>query len=168
MNIFVCDKDPFKAASYLPDKLVVKMITESVQMLCMMVRERGYDSPRLYKDVFKKHPCVKWLRESDDHINWLTCHVFGLEEEYEYRYGKDKRHGSWRLYTQELMDKLPFNYGFNFENLSFTLVMPKEYRSNDPVQSYRLYMQERKSYYATWKAPATKPEWWTVPTKGEK
>ena len=33
MNIFYVHKDPFKAASMLPDKLVVKMPLESAQML---------------------------------------------------------------------------------------------------------------------------------------
>jgi len=33
MNIFYVDKDPFKAATMLPDKLVVKMPLESAQML---------------------------------------------------------------------------------------------------------------------------------------
>ena len=38
MNIFYVDKDPFKAAAMLPDKLVVKMPLESAQMLSTVHR----------------------------------------------------------------------------------------------------------------------------------
>ena len=43
----------------------------------------------------------------------------------------------------------------------FALAMPDQYKTEDPVESYRnYYMSEDKQKIATWKKKREKPEWY--------
>jgi hypothetical protein len=43
----------------------------------------------------------------------------------------------------------------------FALAMPVEYKTEDPVESYRnYYMSEEKQKIATWKKLREKPDWY--------
>ena len=56
MNIFILDEDIKTCAQYHCDQDVVKMILESVQILCTALNKKGFTTP--YKSTHMKHPSV--------------------------------------------------------------------------------------------------------------
>jgi len=118
MNIFYVDKDPFKAAAMLPDKLVVKMPLESAQMLSTVHRvyngDAWCDMVGLYKTAHLNHPCTIWARESVMNYKWLYNHFQALSEEYSKRY-EGKRHASWVKLSEKLAEvPPPLSLSINF------------------------------------------------------
>lgn len=81
MNIFFLSLDPEDAARLHGDKHVVKMILESVQMLCTCQHVTGDPgwAARFLDSVgrppcrpcYINHPCNVWLRESSHNYAWL-------------------------------------------------------------------------------------------------
>jgi hypothetical protein len=57
---------------------------------------------------------------------------------------------------------MPSDESFEKEGLTqFALAMPDQYKTDDPVESYRnYYMSEEKQKIATWKKLREKPEWY--------
>ena len=88
MNIFYLDKCPNKAARLQYNKHVVKMILESAQMLCTAHHHYGNDNVP-YKKAHYNHPSTIWVRESDEHYDWLYNHMLALGREYNKRYNKE-------------------------------------------------------------------------------
>ena len=115
MNIFVLDKNPITAAQLQCDKHVVKMVTESAQMLSTAHRlldgapirkpsksgktmrtyyclYEGQDDLEmetiLMANVHEKHPCTLWTMQSSGNYYWHWTHLKALCEEYTYRYSK--------------------------------------------------------------------------------
>ena len=88
MNIFYLHRDPVIAAKVQYNKHVVKMILESAQMLCTAHHHYGNGNNVPYKKAHYNHPSTKWVRESDEHYNWLFDHMVALGHEYTKRYGK--------------------------------------------------------------------------------
>lgn len=86
MNIFVTDLNPFIAAKNLCDVHVIKMILETCQLLSTQDRLNGLSGDR-YKSTHINHPCRKCLDNEYNYI-WLQYHLYGLCQEYTYRYGK--------------------------------------------------------------------------------
>jgi hypothetical protein len=80
------DTDLELNAQYMIDKHVVKMPTESAQILCTVLNQNGQQSP--YKSTHVHHPCVVWCGKSLD--NWKHLRRLALEicNEYTFRYGK--------------------------------------------------------------------------------
>lgn len=152
MNIFVLDTDPRKAAQSACDKHIVKMPLETTQMLCTVSWRYGKEAP--YRAAFRKHPCTLWAGRTQQNWLWLVEHGLSLCDEYSRRYGREhtckpiirwaKEHGGHALWG----DLTPF-----------AQAMPVEYQRPDPVAAYRAYYIGAKSRFATWKAPARKPDW---------
>ena len=86
MNIFVLDQDINKCAQYHVDRHVVKMITESAQMLSTAARLVGIDAG--YKITHQNHPCTKWSRNSLSNWLWLKDLAKSLNEEWKFRYNQ--------------------------------------------------------------------------------
>ena len=95
MNIFVLHRDPHKAAEYMCDKHISKMIIESAQLLCTIFDE----GVAPYKRTHYNHPCAKWVRESLGNYIWLFTHSWALNTEYKKRYKKDVSHKSFEVCT---------------------------------------------------------------------
>ncbi|WP_448383356.1 pyrimidine dimer DNA glycosylase/endonuclease V [Desulfosoma sp.] len=152
MNIFVLDLDPIKCARYHCDQHVVKMILESVQILCTAFNKKGFDTP--YKSTHTKHPCVLWAEESFDNVRWLMRLARALNREYKYRYRKSQDHASIRV-----LDQLK---SLRFASLGltpFAQAMPEKYRvPEDPVTAYRRFYVGEKLRFATW-TRRRKPPW---------
>lgn len=172
MNIFVVDEDPMIAARQLCDKHVVKMVTESAQMLSTahrmldgkmelrksksgkrMVKYYALDDHRediLYKAVHHNHPCTVWTMQSSENYKWHYKHYLGLASEYEYRYGKE--HGAFHYDLRQELSYLPENLPTG--NLTdFAIAMkhfPECIVEGDPVQSYRNYYNVAKASFAKW------------------
>ena len=89
MNIFYLDKCPDKAARLQYNKHVVKMILESAQMLCTAHHHYGNGDNVPYKKAHYNHPSTIWVRESDEHYDWLYNHMLALGREYNKRYNKE-------------------------------------------------------------------------------
>lgn len=155
MNIFILDQDPVKAAEYLCDKHVIKMILESIQMLCTVNRLGGSTDNTLYKATHVKHPCVIWLCESASNYEWLVRHLESMHNQYKLRY--NKQHKSFIGLYHIVKNPPPWLKDMGLTK--FALAMPESYKKEDPVLSYRLYYICCKLKICTWKYPAVEPFW---------
>ena len=80
MNIFALSNCPRESAKMMCDRHVVKMATESMQMLSTVLDYYNFDSP--YRPVMLNHPCTIWARQSKDNYYWLITHTEELCKEY--------------------------------------------------------------------------------------
>jgi choline dehydrogenase-like flavoprotein len=144
MNIFVLDNDIKKCAQFHCDQHVVKMILESVQLLCTALNKKGYTTP--YRSTHINHPCVLWVESSYDNFIWLVRLANRLNDEYRYRYNKERDHASMAILRQ-------------IENISyercgrtpFAQAMPDQYKmEGNAVQAYRNFYRGEKMNFATW------------------
>ena len=165
MNVFAVNDDPRLAARDLPDKLIVKMPTESIQLLTPWafnthgVYIQKPDGTNYGIKGFAHHPCAKWLYESPANVAWLLDHAFGMCDEYEKRYGK--QHGV--LFGLDQLLNLWLDLGNSWvyaeNHTEFVQAMPDEFKvPGDPVTAYRNYINGYKGY-AEWRY-SEKPEWW--------
>lgn len=164
MNIFAVSNDPTIAARQLPDKLVVKMPTESIQLLTPWafnthgVYVQKPDGTNYGIKGFAHHPCAKWLYESPSNVHWLLEHAFGMADEYWQRYNKDHGtlHGLNQIRTLVYQKHNKENSG---DHTEFVQAMPEEFKvPGDAVTAYRNYINGYKGY-AEWRY-CEKPDWW--------
>ena len=111
MNIFALSECPEESAKQMIDKHIIKMPTETCQMLHTNILYFKYvqtygKEPQLkdlkafhfrlgmelMKPAMLNHSSTIWARQSIANFHWLYQHGVALCEEYTYRYGK--RHGS--------------------------------------------------------------------------
>ena len=144
MNLFVLDQDIEKCAQYHCDQHVVKMILESVQMLCTALNKKGFVSP--YKSTHVKHPCVLWVEESYDNFCWLEELAVALNREYRFRFEKTSDHKSIAVLGDIARHK------FEKQGLTeFAQAMPDEYKvPSDAVAAYRRFYLGEKMGFAKW------------------
>ncbi|QJR80441.1 hypothetical protein CA267_006470 [Alteromonas pelagimontana] len=155
MNIFVLDTDIEKCAQYHCDQHVVKMILESVQLLCTALNKKGFSTP--YKSTHVKHPCVYWVEESYDNFQWLCNLTLALNAEYQYRYEKAQGHKSIAV-LNEIRDLRYSSKGLS----PFAQAMPDEYKvKDDPVSAYRQFYIGEKAHFAKW-TKRKMPDWFKV------
>ena len=144
MNIFVLDMNIEKCARYHCDQHVVKMILESVQIVCTVLNKKGFTTP--YKSTHTKHPCVLWAGQSFDNLKWLTSLARALNREYKYRYRKSEQHVSMHVLDQVKT--------MRFESIGlteFAQAMPEKYKvPGDPVSAYRGFYVGEKLRFAKW------------------
>lgn len=144
MNIFVLDKDPAKAAQYLIDRHVNKMIVESTQLLTnCYTKEQLEDAPKTQKGDIRKyshynHPSAIWVRETLGNWQWLWNHLDAMINERYHRFFKDHfcdAMCSWFICNR------PENivHKNHKDTTPFALAMPDQYKSDDIVESYRRY-----------------------------
>jgi hypothetical protein len=153
MNIFVLDHDITRCAQFHCDRHVTKMILESVQMLCTALNGKGFTTP--YRSTHSRHPCVLWVGESYDNFEWLSNLAFALNEEYRFRYQRNRDHASIAV-LREISD-----FRFRSTGLTeFAQAMPDQYKVRDnAVKAYRAFYLAEKSAFAQWtRRPA--PPWW--------
>jgi hypothetical protein len=168
VNIFAVNNDPRLAACDLPDKLVVKMPTESIQLLTPW----AFNTHGLYIQKpdgttygtkgFAHHPCAKWLYDSPANVWWLFNHAVAMAEEYARRYGK--QHGVCHALDQ-INSLLIQRYSLHhWENhTEFVQAMPDDFKvPGDGVAAYRRYINGYKGY-AEWRH-SEKPDWWDEAT----
>jgi len=112
VNIFALSKNPAEAAQQMLDKHVVKMPTETCQMLhtnalyfhyvsiygvkptlADLKKFHTHINSKLMKPAMLNHPSTIWARQSKHNTDWLIRHGLALCEEYTLRYGKT--HGSY-------------------------------------------------------------------------
>ena len=144
MNIFILDKNITRCARYHCDQHVVKMILESVQLLCTSLNKKGFTTP--YKSTHVKHPCVLWVEESYDNFLWLQSLALALNDEYRYRFDKDRDHKSISV-LPEISE-----YSYDHHGLTeFAQAMPDKYKvAGDAVKAYRQFYLAEKMHFAKW------------------
>ena len=152
MNIFILDMDIKKCAQYHCDQHVVKMILESVQLLCTALNKKGFVTP--YKSTHIKHPCVLWVEASYDNFLWLRDLTIELNREYKYRYNKVDDHKSMTA-----LSKIT-EYSYPSIGLTpFPQAMPETFKViGDPVLAYRQFYLGDKASFAKW-TKRDIPEW---------
>jgi hypothetical protein len=185
MNIFALSKDPTDAAKQVLDKHVIKMPTETCQMLhtnilYMQYVEECEKEPQLkelkafhkeigselMKPAMLNHPSTIWARQSRDNFKWLFVHGRRLCHEYTWRY--NKKHGSQvRIEDVWKYKELLREHSYPAKELTpVTIAMDDKYRIentfNDEwdfvIESYRHYYLEGKWRIAEWKQDR-RPEW---------
>jgi len=165
VNIFAVNNDPRLAARDLPDKLIVKMPTESLQLLTPWAfnTHGAYiqkpDGTNYGIKGFAHHPCSKWLYVDPSNVAWLIAHGLSMCFEYSRRYNS-KTHGS-QLGILQVRKLFIYNYPGVYPGMhtEFVQAMPDEFKvSGDPVQAYRNYINGYKGY-AEWRY-SEKPDWW--------
>ena len=155
MNIFILDNDIKKCAEYHCDQHAIKMILESVQLLCTALNKKNFKTP--YKSTHMKHPCVLWVEESYNNFEWLSELALALNNEYKFRFEKDNDHKSISVLNEIQTHKYESN-GLT----PFPQAMPDKYKvDGDPVQAYRNFYIGEKMRFAKWTKRET-PSWITT------
>lgn len=156
MNIFYIDRDPVKAAKWLVDSHVVKMVLEGAQMLSTahFVID-GAQIPGTYTPTHINHPCSIWVRQSYFNYRWLYNHTMAIAAEYTHRYGKVHKTAQT---VMPLLKPAPQNID-DIYSTDPPLCMPDEYKiSSDAVESYRYFYTHGKKHLHKWKN-ANPPHW---------
>jgi hypothetical protein len=154
MNIFVLHADPVKAAQHQCDAHVVKMSTESAQILSSVARGLLVDVG--YKRTHEYHPCTIWAGASLSNFTWLLNHGFALCTEYTYRYSKS--HDA-RIVLNELFAARGALAMIDPGLTPFVQAMPEKYQGPNAVKAYRAFYQGEKGF-AAWKKKRPPPPWW--------
>ena len=152
MNIFILDTEIPKCAEYHCDQHAIKMILESVQLLCTALNKKGFETP--YKSTHVKHPCVLWVEASYDNFEWLCQLTYELNDEYKYRFNKETDHKSIAVLKQ--IESLKYERSGLTE---FPQAMPDEFKvAGDAVAAYRNFYIGDKMRFAKWTKRAI-PVW---------
>lgn len=165
MNLFLLDKDPELAAIYHHNKHVVKMITESGQILSTALQLShhmlGDNFKHLYKPTHQNHPCILWCHEKHN-FAWAVDLMDALIREYDYRYPLNKgKFLKARYLVENFKRVVQINWGILLPNPNWktaALAMPEEYRvftsgrfpKLDPIKSYRNYYVNAKIPNQSW------------------
>jgi hypothetical protein len=130
------------------------MILESVQILCTVLNKMELKTP--YRSTHKNHPCVLWVGDSYDNFLWLKDLTLFLNDEYRYRFDRQKNHQSIEVL------KSISGYRYGRRGLTpFAQAMPNDYKvTGDPVAAYRRFYIAEKRSFARW-SRRDKPEWFT-------
>ena len=166
MNIFVVNENPVLAAKDLPDKLVIKMPTESLQLLTPWAYNahgefiKKPDGTNYGIKGYAHHPCSKWLYINPGNVAWLLDHAVAMSDEYTKRYGKQHGVNYGLLQLDELFSKVHGDTRTMWtDHSNFVQAMPIEFKiPDDPVTAYRNYIIGYKGY-AEWRY-SEKPNWW--------
>jgi len=155
MNIFVLDLNPIICAKYHNDKHCVKQLLETAQLLCGVHHVTNNINDKIpYRLSHKNHPCSIWVRECLENYLWLCNLGIELSKEYTFRYNKIHKSQEVIYWCLNNLPKLNKNNKIT----EFNLVMPDDCKTNDVVQSYRLYYNKYKKHIAFWKN-REQPEW---------
>jgi len=145
MNIFFLHWKPKKAARYHLDRHVVKMILETMQLLCTAILccdDTVEDLP--CKMTHKNHPSAIWVRMSIANWLWLRDLGTSLCKEYTRRYGKKHRYN-------DSFDTLPLPQLPDIPFTPPTQAMPENYKRDnssvdETIKAYRAYYIEGKKH----------------------
>ena len=168
MNIFYLDKDPKICAEMHCDKHVCKMIIEYAQLMSTAHRVidgvsyegRTANNRRiarwkhplenhekvLYKASHINHPSNIWVRESQNHYNWLYEMWTHLCDEYTHRY--DKIH-----MTDSKLRGILKSPPMQIDVKTFVdpyLAMPNDVKQTNVVEAYKNYYINYKKDFAKW------------------
>lgn len=176
MNVFFLDRNPVCAAQCQCDKHVVKMVTETAQMLSA-VHHFAYTelkgSNKIYRLAYAKHPWTKWAFWSRLHYRWLLAHGIALGQEYTYRYGKIHKSAEVIEGIAEWSDENKFWRvtsvdGGSIKWVPYCVRTEDEYITyaggrirRDPVEAYRSYYKYKNTIMDMRWTKREPPPWFT-------
>lgn len=135
MNIFAVSIDPTECAKALDDKRLRKMIIESAQMMCTVLRSLGADAP--YKSTHGKHPCTLWTGETRANFVWHLSLLQAMEDEYVYRF--DKHHASYlKCYEYLVSNSHLIKLGLLTKHVNCSM-----YKDIDVYEAYQKTLEEK-------------------------
>lgn len=153
MNLFYLDRDPDTNARYHVDKHCAKMILEGMQLLCTTFHLQGIEAP--YKMTHKNHPTAIFTRASFENFDFVVQYVYALAKEFTYRYNNIHKSSLLLKWVWDNQHLLTFpKVGMT----EFALAMPDQYKTSDPVQSYRNYYNGEKNHIFKW-TNREQPDW---------
>jgi hypothetical protein len=169
MQIFFLHWNPKKIAEYLCDKHIVKLPTETGQILSSVlfmndVRYQYYaQCGYVMKPVRNlRHPVIQWVRQSRSNYWWTVALLKELCLEFERRYGQ--KHKLWLLYenieSKRIAEPDLPDIGFVPMSEEYQAV-GQTYKHKNPIVAYRMYYIKEKSGIAVWNKNRTPPEWFT-------
>lgn len=168
MNIFVLDTNPEKAARFHNDRHVIKMILETCQLLATAhhVLDGALVIGAPLRPTHVDHPCALWARATLANYQWLHTLGGALLAEFAARYGHAHSYAA-TMHPALATPPLALPAGALGP---WPLCMPTLYRGAashgsgaQAVCAYRAYYRGAKQHLASWRAPATEPEWWAKP-----
>jgi hypothetical protein len=106
---------------------------------------KGIPVMKILGKAHQNHPCTKWVRESIENFLYLWKLNQLLNKEWQFRFGHYRDHLAYTKMKNLGHPKLPY-----VDQTPFPLVMPDQFRSEDPVKSYRDFFVGAKSHLATW------------------
>jgi len=172
MNLFVTDPDPVVAARNQCDKLLVKMILETAQMLSTAHRildgtlasgkRKAWVHPSLdsvlYKATHYNHPSSVWLRTTADNYEWGYKHFSAMCDEYTYRFGKTHKTDS----VLRSVLKHPPTALKRSTQTAFVKCMgasPESLAIAEPVAAYRHFYQTKQNRFKMVWTKRPVPSW---------
>ena len=169
MNIFYLNKSPVKAAKSLCLSHLVKMPTETLNILLIPFKLQGFTLPnnksgKEYKISHVNHPASIWARESQDNYNWLFKHASFMIYFYECAYKR-------MHFAQKGLDWIQYNYfSLNLPDIGPTNPARcfSDYKESidanpdfvDTVEAYREFYRLDKKGFAKWPSINNIPDWW--------
>lgn len=153
MNLFHLSEDFDESVKFHVDRHIVKMPTETSQLLIDTILTFLDVKPPLTKsgNYFKKlsksqhnHPCAIFCR-TEFGFNYCLNYLKFLCKEFNYRYNKNH---FCENYLEFALRNQPV---FQETKIDFPLAMPEYCRTLDPVLSYRLYYNLEKRHLFCWK-----------------
>jgi hypothetical protein len=164
MNIFAIEGDEttgeinwYESGRSQDNLRTVKMLLESTQLLSTALQLNGMPGP--YKPNHAKHPSTIWTAESSANWGALMVHALALNEEYEERFKKKHKCYDRLIEMCGTYDAKKFS---NVNPTPLRLAMPDEFKSNNPVKSYRDYYSTKEKM----RYPKNKiPDWFAARRK---
>jgi len=164
MNIFAIEGDEttgeinwYESGRSQDNLRTVKMLLESTQLLSTALQLNGMPGP--YKPNHAKHPSTLWTAESASNWSCLMVHALALNEEYEERFNKNHKCYDRLIEMNQTFDPKKFS---NVNPTPLRLAMPDEFKSNNPVKSYRDYYSTKEKM----RYPKNKiPDWFAARRK---
>ena len=162
MNLFILDTDPATSAKYHVDKHIVKMPTETAQMISFLYHDKELWDAEIpdfimgFSKTHYKHPCTIWIRESLQNFKYACKLGMELYKEYQFRYNKPDKHQRAREIFQFALKNPP-----KLKNIGltpFAQAMDTEYiKFHSPVLNYQEYYKEGKKHLHKWTKRETPP-----------
>jgi len=155
MNIFALDLNTTKCAEYHCDKHVLKMPTETAQMISFVYYDKklwNTDKPELLMKFSKNHslhPCSLWIKDSLLNFMWSCELGIKLVEEYRFRYDSVKHNRCYDIFKFGLNNPPDFD---KWSMTDFALAMPNEFKTEkSSILSYRNFYTHDKCHLHNWK-----------------
>ena len=146
MNIFYLDTDAKTCAQYHHDVHLRKMIVEYAQLLSTAHHELGVNSNivnDIYKPTHKNHPCAQWTRMHLNHYEFVFNLFSSCIDEFEFRFNKEHKTKKLTPYLLLPPEQL---FSSPFRSTKPPLCMPDQYKTDDPVESYRNFYNAEKQF----------------------
>lgn len=147
-------KDPDEAAKYYVDSHMKIILEIGLMMSTAVWYVTGQQHPRdfrtssgLYKPTHINHPVSKWVHASQENFLWASELAHVLNREKQYRWPHRLPHASIACVEKAL------SYRDLFPSCGltpFALAMPEEYKTEDPVESYRDFYRYGKAHLHKW------------------